>query len=43
MAKTVKKMPRHDDEAEDKVLIKKMIREGCAPKKKPAKKSKKSK
>lgn len=38
-----KKTPMHDDEAQDKALIKKMIKEGCAPKKKPAKKSKKSK
>lgn len=44
MAKT-KKTPKHDDEAEDKALIQKMIKKspcGCSPKgKKPAKKSKK--
>lgn len=43
MAKPIKKTPRHPDEAEDKALIKKMIKEsGCSSKpKKPAKKSKK--
>lgn len=38
-----KKTPMHDDEMQDKALIKKMIKDHCAPKKKPAKKSKKSK
>ena len=41
MGKPIKKNPRHPDEAEDKALIKKMIKESCAPKKKPAKKKKK--